>query len=188
MALSVFYRALKSRITEIAQQSRLIAGQGVIQTDLSNRALAIATGPTTMISFLPIEDSCIFSMKLGAAQLIPAGTYTKIALDTLDFDYSSCVDIANSQFTAPADGIYEFAGGMFSEDATLQLKQLVLYKNIYQTKLLHSVIIASHLAVTGHSGAVSLSSGDTVSIYCRLEIAQTLSASQYTFFSGRRIK
>jgi len=188
MALSVFYRALKSRITELAQQSKLILGQGIMQIDTGDRALVIPTSATASMSFLPIEDQCIFRMTLGSSQLIPATTYTKIAFDTLDFDYSSCADIAGSKFTAPSDGIYQFTCGLYSTDATSQQKQIALFKNGSAFLALSIFRNDSTTLETSNSGNISLSAGDEISIYCYFGIGQTIPLSTATFFSGARVK
>jgi len=188
MALSVFYRALKSRITELAQQSKLVLGQGIMQTDIGNRALVIPTSATTAMTFLPLEDSCIFRMTLGATQVISATTYTKVALDTLSFDYSGCVDIANSQFTASAAGIYEFACAVHSTDATSQTRQSVLFKNGSSLIVLHRATSASENIVATSSGPILLAAGDIIDLRCYFGTGQTIPISPSTFLAGRRIK
>ena len=188
MALSVFYRALKARITELTQQSKLVLGQGIMQTDADDRALIIPTSTTTVMTFLPLEDSCIFRMTLGATQVITATTYTKIDFDTLSFDYSGCVDIANSQFTAPVAGIYEFACGVYSTEPTTQVREVSLYNGGSQSLLFSRIFNQWATCNGGHSGPLLLAAGDAIDIRCYLGVNQTLPVSIFTFFSGRRIK
>lgn len=188
MALSVFYRALKARITELTQQSKLVLGQGIMQTDADDRALIIPTSATAVMTFLPIEDSCIFRMTLGTAQLIQAGTYTKVGFDTLSFDYSGCVDITNSQFTAPASGIYEFSCGVYSNNASSQMRQSVLFKNGNAILFLHREVSAIENIVATASGPILLAAGDIIDLRCFFQVSQTIPISSSTFFAGRRIK
>lgn len=188
MAISVFYRALKARITELTQQSKLVLGQGIMQTDADDRALIIPTSTTTVMTFLPLEDSCIFRMTLGSTQLITATTHTKIAFDTITFDYSGCVDIANSQFTAPVAGIYEFTCGVYSTEPTTQIRLVSLYNGGSQSLVFSRIFNQLPTGHGGHSGPLLLAAGDVIDIRCYLGVEQTLPVSVSTFFSGRRIK
>lgn len=51
----------------------------------------------------------VFSVHKAAAQTVTANTWTKVLLDTKDFDVNGNFDnTTNYQYTAPVNGIYQF--------------------------------------------------------------------------------
>lgn len=67
----------------------------------------------------------------GAQGPYPTGTETKVLLTgTKEYDTENCFDSANSRFTAPINGVYEFILRMARSNPTVQItSQLSLYKN-----------------------------------------------------------
>jgi len=185
MALSVFYRAIKSRITDLAQRSKLVIGQGIMQTDADNRALVIPTGLTTVMTFLPIEDQCIFAYQLENPQAIPSATETRLQIAQALIP-SAHYDAAAYEFIAPAPGVYEFFGGVGSQDTTSQSKILSLYVNAALFRRLSFGTYASITRGAYSSGPVPLSAGDAVALYVSFGAAHDADAV-HTWFSGRRI-
>ena len=67
-----------------------------------------SAGGSDPIPFVSNNDTYAFKVYLSADVSIPTGVVTKVNFDTEDFDKNSNFDVANYQWTCPADGVYEF--------------------------------------------------------------------------------
>ncbi|MDH1055582.1 C1q-like domain-containing protein [Aquipseudomonas alcaligenes] len=126
----------------------------------------------------------------SAGIAVSAGAATLMRFQTEVADTLGAYAPATGIFTAPADGTYEFFasvhGGVVT---TASSRYLDLYLNdtFYRRLQEHDGPVAR--AISGGSGSVVLSAGDTVKIYYGTDVAHTTNnSSMLTWFTGRRVK
>jgi hypothetical protein len=68
----------------------------------------------------------------GAAFTPPQNTFVKVPLDTVDFDPSGCINLANGRYVCPVAGIYDVAATLSSRmsgTGQYTLFTVAIYKN-----------------------------------------------------------
>lgn len=130
-----------------------------------------------------------FSAYQSGAQGVASNTWTKVILQTEEFDTANCFDnSSNYRFTPNVAGYYQLSGG-FGCATTSTTVYLQFYKN------------GSGYKLTASSGSASLAGGfgsilvylngstDYVELYCYLVTGQSLVANlQTTYFQGVMVR
>jgi len=131
---------------------------------------------------------------LSADQDLNTNNWTQIAFDGTDFDLNTDFDTANNEFDVPADGIYRITA-MYTSTASVNntntfgiriraggaIVQEVFYKHMNENSLV----------VRQLSTLVELSSGDTIEVEARSNVASVItidSSSNLTSFSVERVR
>jgi hypothetical protein len=70
-----------------------------------------------------------FSATLGTTQTISNATWTKVSLDTEEFDTTSAFDLSNSRFTPQVAGYYDVQTHIRFEYSTMTQHNVAVYKN-----------------------------------------------------------
>ena len=76
-----------------------------------------------------ITDAPAFSAYLSATQSISSATYTKVSIDTENFDTASCFDTSTFRFTPNVAGYYQINGIIRSVTTSQTHFIIVFYKN-----------------------------------------------------------
>lgn len=165
---------------------------------------AVVTGSTGTVSTAMITDGSVTQAKLATgvagngpafsayqsgSQGVASNTWTKVILQTEEFDTANCFDnSSNYRFTPNVAGYYQLSGG-FGCATTSTTVYLQFYKN------------GSGYKLTASSGSASLAGGfgsilvylngstDYVELYCYLVTGQSLVANlQTTYFQGALVR
>lgn len=126
-----------------------------------------------------------FSAYQSSAQSVTAATYTKVNLQTEEFDTDNCFDNAtNYRFQPTVAGYYQFDASVSS--ATTNQVMPVLYKNGVASKYGATTPTASSIGNIGSvSGLIYLNgSSDYVELYVYLASTSNLTAGLYTGLQG----
>jgi hypothetical protein len=98
---------------------------------------------------------------LNAAQSLTAGTWTKIALDSISFDPGGCFSTANHRYNVPTAGFYRVNANVFFASAATN-QQIAVYKN--------GTVVSQGVGYINTGGAVygdiiSCSAGDYLELW-----------------------
>jgi hypothetical protein len=130
-----------------------------------------------------------FSAYQSSAQTLSSATYTKIQLQTEEFDTANCFDsITNYRFTPNVAGYYQISGGTATAAAS-SVYQTVIYKNGSAFKFIGNAAIDATRGQWG--GALIYFNGTTdyVELYSYLSTGQTLNAtSSLVYFQGALVR
>ena len=111
-----------------------LARTEVIKSSNAGAGVSFTAAPT-IFSTAPAEKISVvgpcFRAYLSSAQTgVASGTWTKIALNTEDFDVGGCYDnVTNYRFTPNVAGYYQFSYLLFSSSTTLSNPSTQLRKN-----------------------------------------------------------
>ena len=119
-----------AKLPDVATGNALISG-GVstapswgkigLTTHVSN-TLPVANGGTGLTAFAPV-----FSARNSSSQSVTSGTFTKVTLDTKDFDTNN--NFASSTFTPTVAGYYQINCILRISGTTVTGSTIVIYKN-----------------------------------------------------------
>jgi hypothetical protein len=132
-------------------------------------------------------DGPAFSAYLGTNQSLTAAIYTKLQINTEEFDTNSNYDTSTYRFTPTVAGYYQVSGG-FSLTAT-GIPFIMVYKNGARYKD-GVYTYSSNAFVVSMSCLVYLNgSTDYVELYGRTEAGSTVnSGSNLTWFQGVMVR
>jgi hypothetical protein len=156
---------------------------------LFDRTTASRTAYCAWIGYelLPVS----FRAYRGATQSMSNATWTKVSLNTENYDYGGNFNTGLNRFVAPYDGIYHFSGLVGIDTVTSGYLIAALYKNgtavargarIYQSNAYIEAPVSSDL---------SLAAGDYVELYGYHNDGATRtiqSGSIYNYLSGHEIR
>ena len=126
----------------------------------------------------------VFSAYQSSAQTLATATYTKITVDTEEYDTNN--NFATSRFTCTVAGYYLFAAGI-AVGATRTEILPVLYKNGSAYRNFGEDTTASGSA--SGSMLIKLDATDYVEFYAYFALGQvTTAGSRYTYFQGHLVK
>lgn len=131
-----------------------------------------------------------FSAYASSGTALSAGTFTKIAFQTEEFDTNSNYDNAtNYRFTPTVAGYYMVTGQMQLVNSTLTEFALSVYKNGSSFKYLGDVITSANRNVGGSALVYLNGSTDYVELYGYSSVAGTLmSGAVPTFFQAAMVR
>ena len=126
----------------------------------------------------------VFSAYQSSAQILATATYTKITVDTEEYDTNN--NFATSRFTCTVAGYYLFTAGI-AVGATRTEILPVLYKNGSAFRNFGEDTTASGSA--SGSMLIKLDATDYVEFYAYFALGQvTTAGSRYTYFQGHLVK
>ena len=134
-----------------------------------------------------------FSATLGTTQTISNATWTKVQLDTEEFDTTSAFDLSNSRFTPQVAGYYDVQTHIRFEYSTMTQHNVSVYKNgvsVKQTALVRGQTSPSE---AGGSSLIYMNgSTDYIELYGYLGGTgtikfQTASAPARSYFSAHLV-
>ena len=126
----------------------------------------------------------VFSAYQSSAQTLATATYTKITVDTEEYDTNN--NFATSRFTCTVPGYYLFTAGI-TVGATRTEILPVLYKNGSAYRNFGEDTTASGSA--SGSMLIKLDATDYVEFYAYFAVGQvTTAGSRYTYFQGHLVK
>lgn len=108
-------------------------GDGAVQTaDIANDAVTTAKILNANVTQAKLGANvagtgAAFSAYLSANQTVSSNTYTKLALNTEEFDTNSCYDTTLYRFTPIVAGYYQVNGSAYSSGGAILIA--VLFKN-----------------------------------------------------------
>jgi hypothetical protein len=151
--------------------------------------LPAATGTVMVSGNMPA-----FSVYRNSAQSIANSTYTKIQLDTENFDTANCFDsTTNYRFTPTVAGYYQINGLVCMGGSTLSITGSAIYKNgsIY----CGGSVAPNNVLLGGNSGVSSLIYFNGSTDYVELYVWQgsggslnTQSGNAFVQFSGSLVR
>ena len=165
------------------------------QTQLNAKAASGANSDITSLSGLttPLSQAQggtgantipVFSAYQSSAQTLATATYTKITVDTEEYDTNN--NFATSRFTCTVPGYYLFTAGI-TVGATRTEILPVLYKNGSAYRNFGEDTTASGSA--SGSMLIKLDATDYVEFYAYFAVGQvTTAGSLYTYFQGHLVK
>jgi hypothetical protein len=135
-----------------------------------------------------------FSVYRNSAQSIANSTYTKIQLDTENFDTANCFDsTTNYRFTPTVAGYYQINGIVSMSGNTTGITGSAIYKN--GTLYCNGSIAPNNVLLGGNSGVSSVIYMNGSTDYVELYVWQgsggslnTQSGNAYVQFSGSLVR
>lgn len=82
---------------------------------------------TQAVNLAVLGNGPAFSAYLSANQTVPSNTFTKVALNTKEFDTNSCFDTTLSRFTPTTAGYYQVNGMVSGGGSSIIIASI--YKN-----------------------------------------------------------
>jgi hypothetical protein len=126
----------------------------------------------------------------GSAQSVSNATWTKVLLNTKDFDTASAFDATtNYRFTPQVNGYYQFSSFCSGPSSNTQNQITAIYKNGSLYKYLGSVQNLNATSVTndGVSGSVLVplnGSTDYVELWLFQQTGGTVNTAGYVYLTG----
>lgn len=152
--------------------SSVFGRTGAVTAATNDYSFAQISG-TAAIAQLPSVPA--FSAYLSSPQSISASTFTKVTLDTEEFDTTS--NFASSRFTASIAGYYQFNGTIRANGATVTGLTISFYKN-------GSELVRPFAATSLLGGAGSISAVIALSINDYVELWGAVDGTTTTFDFG----
>jgi hypothetical protein len=137
-----------------------------------------------------IRVKAAFRAYAASSQLnLTANTWTKINIDTKNFDYGSNFDTTNKRFVAPVAGYYQInCAGEFTTRTNSATYEIAIYVNGAAVSVKrYSTNAAGDAMGLVISDVVRLAAGDYVEMFMKSNNASTndtLEGSIYTYMSG----
>jgi hypothetical protein len=161
---------------EVSDQIQCNAGDYIELWSYCNLALTVVASPSqnylsvSLIGTAPIAaPSYAARAYRNAAYTPPANTYTKIPVDTVSFDPSGCIQIANSRYVCPVAGVYavdaEF-GSSASATGTYTNVLVAIYKNGAMVSRAYSQPAVANYYGAAVSDKVQCNAGDYIELWC----------------------
>ena len=161
---------------------------GEITTSSGSGNITIGSGVTLN------SNTPAFRLRLNANQSIPSSTYTKLALDTEDWDTDNAWSTSDYRFTTPtgAAGKYQFSYKIFYDDLDDgEFGAVRFYKNGTQVAVAYNQIFSpkatGNMMLSG-TETVSLIAGDYLELFVYHDESSSINIrSDFSFFEGIRI-
>lgn len=137
-----------------------------------------------------VNNPYCFSAYQSSAQSITSGAFTKINLQTEDYDYNTNFDAStNYNYTAPVAGVYRFSGRTQSSSGSASQILTMLYKNGTEVKRGNQITGVAGFHGSVVTSEVLLAAGDTVDFRCYITgvTANLASGASETYFNGSLI-
>jgi hypothetical protein len=158
--------------------------QGFVGDVVGNLTGNVTGNATTATKF---TSAPAFAAYQSTAQTVPSGTYTKVQLQTEEYDTNNCFDsTTNYRFTPNVAGYYQLNAAFFLATSSVTVVTAI-YKNgtIYKK--------GSSIATAGGTSVSSLvylnGSTDYVEFYCYASTGQALlTGVENTYFNGVLVK
>ena len=146
--------------------------------------LPAATGTVMVSGNMPA-----FSAYQSSAQSVTNSTWTKVQLQTEEFDTNSYFDnTTNYRFTPQIAGYYQVSGSIRVSSARTQI-QVSIYKNGAQFKDLGTDVSANSAQCNGSALIYFNGSTDYVELYCWIGATQNLTNQVYgTYFQAALVR
>ncbi len=143
---------------------------------------------TTATAGVPVNGPA-FSAYQSSAQTISASTYTKVNLQTEEFDTNACFDNAtNYRFTPTVAGYYQVSGSIRVGASRTQI-QVFIYKNGSSIKDLGTDVSSNVAQCNGSALVYFNGSTDYIELYCWIGATQALAAGvSGTYFQAAMIR
>lgn len=195
-ALKIIFPNIGAALTPTHTELNYVDGvTSAIQTQLNAKAASGANSDITSLTGLttPLSQAQggtgtntipVFSAYQSSAQTLATATYTKITVDTEEYDTNN--NFATSRFTCTVDGYYLFTAGI-TVGATRTEILPVLYKNGSAYRNFGEDNTES--AAASGSMLIKLVATDYVEFYAYFASGQaTTAGSRYTYFQGHLVK
>lgn len=172
--------------------SDLTAGRAVSAASLAltGSPLPVASGGTGRITDGPAFSA--YMINGSANQTITSATFTKIKIDTEEFDTANCFDTSLYRFTPNVAGYYQISGVMgTSGSTTLTRAMLLLYKNGASYKRFGDFYTASTGNTFGSSTLVYMNgTTDYLELYAYISAITAVIdyGSSVTWFTGSFVR
>lgn len=126
-----------------------------------------------------------FSAYSANTQSVSNNVWTKIQVNTEDFDTNSCYDTTNYRFTPNVAGYYLLMGAVYPSSATSQ-SSISFYKNGSLTKVFYFPLSDT----TGTASTLFYLNGSTdyVELYCFMTGTTPLLANYGVYFQGSMVR
>ena len=149
---------------------------------------AVVTGSTGTVSTAMITDGSVTQAKLSTGvagngpafsayqssnQTISSNTWTKVSLQTKEFDTANCFDTSTYRFTPNVAGYYQFTGG-----ATCSTTQTTIYVTVYKNGGIAKILELNNPSASAAFGSAMFymnGTTDYVEFYVFLSAGQALS-------------
>lgn len=157
----------------------------------TNRTLSLPDSSGTLLSTatagVPVNGPA-FSAYQSSAQTLSANTWTKVQLQTEEFDTASCFDNAtNYRFTPNVAGYYQLTCNAFS--TTANMVAVAVYKNGTGFKFGPQVGASNMIGMQMTALVYLNGSTDYVEFYLYLATSTALSATQsQIYFQGALVR
>ena len=162
-----------------------LSGQIALQSNGTTVATITPTGMTTQVG------APAFSVQNnGTAQSVSNQTWTKVALNTKQFDTNTNFDaVTNYRFTPTVAGYYQFSSFVSGPSNSTQNQITAIYKNGSIYKYLGAVQNLNATAVVndGVSGSILISlngSTDYVELWVYQQTGSTVNTAGYAYLTG----
>jgi len=116
-----------------------------------------------------------FSAYAGSNQVITSATYTKLQIQTEEFDTNSNYDTTNYRFTPTVAGYYQVSGGMgWFSAGTMSIEFVVVYKNGVAFKNLNYFNLNTNGVINGSTLIYLNGTTDYVELYGYVSSTSTI--------------
>jgi hypothetical protein len=144
---------------------------------------------TAAVTLAALGNGPAFSAYQSSAQTISSSTYTKVNLQTEEFDTNACFDNAtNYRFTPTVAGYYQVSGSVRVGASRTQI-QVYIYKNGSSIKDLGTDVSSNVAQCNGSALVYFNGSTDYVELYCWIGATQALAAGvSGTYFQAAMVR
>jgi hypothetical protein len=165
---------------------------GLTQSADNSGVLQLASGVGNLVTVPAVTGTAMvsgnmpaFSAYQSTGQTLSSSTWTKIQLQTEEFDTASAFDsTTNYRFTPLVAGYYQISGCMEVNSSATQM-QLAVYKNGSSFKKYQISNSATVVTISGSALIYFNGSTDYVELYGNIATSQLLNASaSSTYFQG----
>jgi len=151
--------------------------------------LPASTGTVALTSQLPVSGP-VFSAYANATQTLTSAAYTKININTEEFDSNSNFDTSTYRFTPTVAGYYQINGCVRANTPNNEAVAAI-YKNGSVYKVGSNTIVNSGTSsITVVSSIVYFNgSTDYIELWCYVGATSTTSGNSYsTYFNGSMVR
>ena len=135
-------------------------------------------------------DGPAFSAYQSSGQTVSATTWTKLQIQTEEFDTASCFDsTTNYRFTPTVAGYYQISGG-YTLNTTNTYCKLALYKNGSNYKFISNGYSSTQGGAFGSCLVYLNGSTDYIELYAEVGATNVMAtgSANYTYFQGSMVR
>ncbi len=165
-------------------------GSTTITGPSTNNTNTVTLPDTTGGSIMVSSNMPAFSAYLGSNQSLSSGTFTKLQINTKNFDTNNYFDATtNYRFTPLIAGYYQINAAFYPNTSTSAAGSLVLYKNGSQLAYLGEIISSNVKMVNGVYLVYMNGSTDYLELFGYSSITTTVAgSSQLTYFQATMVR